>query len=184
MEFRSVSNLVGRKTKEDSEGNFEKGTLSSQSMLITRPGWQTRTSLKFLWANVWARRRFRPPGRFQKTDTRWSMRAPLRCRLIEIVINASLLLYIKSGNNLTFRISSKIPDTTRSCNPHFTSNKRILIFWRQVFWNFVNAVRAWKLMNYRLLYYWIIFDISLSYFYFQLLASSSSWNHSFSSLVL
>lgn len=81
------------------------------------------------------------------------MRAPLRWRLIEILINASLLLYIKSGNNLTFRISSKIPDTTRSCNPHFTSNKRILIFWRQVFWNFVNAVRAWKLMNYRLLYY-------------------------------
>lgn len=40
--------------------NFQKGTLSSQSMLITRPGWQTRTSLKFLWANVWARRRFRP----------------------------------------------------------------------------------------------------------------------------
>lgn len=101
--------------------------------------------------------------RFQK---RWSMRAPLRWRLIEILINASLLLYIKSGNNLTFRISSKIPDTTRSCNPHFTSNKRILIFWRQVFWNFVNAVRAWKLMNYRLLYYWIIFDISLSYFLF------------------
>lgn len=81
------------------------------------------------------------------------MRAPLRWRLIEILINASLLLYIKSGNNLTFRISSKIPDTTRSCNPHFTSNKRILIFWRQVFWNFVNAVRDWKLMNYRLLYY-------------------------------
>lgn len=80
---RDLSKEEGR-----SEGNFEEGTLSSQSMLITRPGWQTRTSLKFLWANVWARRRFRPPSRFQKTDTTWSMRAPLRWRLIEILINA------------------------------------------------------------------------------------------------
>lgn len=101
MEFRSVSSSVERedfpRRRNDSEDNFQKGTLSSQSMLITRPGWQTRTSLKFLWANVWARRRFRPPGRFQKTDTKWSMRAPLRWRLIEILINARCLLVALRG---------------------------------------------------------------------------------------
>lgn len=100
MEFRSVSSWEGGFSKEEERfrgDNFQKGTLSSQSMLITRPGWQTRTSLKFLWANVWARRRFRPPGRFQKTDTKWSMRAPLRWRLIEILINARCLLVALRG---------------------------------------------------------------------------------------
>lgn len=91
----------------------------------------------------------------------------------------------ESGNNFRISNAANLFRCNSSCNAHFTDNKSkifFLVFWRKIFWNFVNAVRDWKILkllnyclqlsvNQTLLYYNIIIFNIISSSRFRFLAS-------------